>query len=221
MNIVNIGCGPGKDECFFFVKCNEKFLVGSKVFLVDASPASLNSSQRLYERFFSKDCGIDFHFLNYAVSDDNQAESLPFYIPKNEPTCGLSSLSPSHLSKHGRQEEVEEIKVPARTPHSLFDELELAHIDRLYVDVEGWDAKILLSIDFEKYFIPFILFEHLHLDGSFSKGKLAEALSDRLKEKEYTTMGFHEWNTIAILQDLHTPEWGDGPCGCDNCLSKQ
>ena len=27
MNIVNIGCGPGKDECFFFVKCNEKFLV--------------------------------------------------------------------------------------------------------------------------------------------------------------------------------------------------
>jgi len=211
MNIVNIGCGPGKDECFFFVKCNEKFLGGSKVFLVDASPASLKSSQRLYERFFSKDCGIDFHFLNYAVSDDNQAESLSFYIPKNEPTCGLSSLSPSHLSNHGRHEEVEEIKIPARTPHSLFDELELAHIDRLYVDVEGWDAKILLNINFEKYFIPFILFEHLHLDGSFSKGKLAEALFDRLKEKEYTTVGFHEWNTIAILQDLHTPEWGDGP----------
>jgi len=209
MNIVNIGCGPGKDECFFFVKANEKFLKGSKVFVVDASPASLKSSQGLYEKFFSDDCGIDFRFLNYAVSDDDQAESLSFYIPKNEPTCGLSSLSPSHLSQHGRHEEVEEVKIPARTAHSLFDELGLTHIDRLYVDVEGWDAKILLSIDFKKYFIPFILFEHLHLDGSFSKGELAESLFNRLKEKEYTTVDFHEWNMIAILKDLYTPEWGD------------
>jgi hypothetical protein len=134
---------------------------------------------------------------------------LSFYIPKNEPTCGLSSLSSSHLSNHGRHEEIEETKVAARTAHSLFDELELTCIDRLYVDVEGWDAKILLSIDFKKYFIPFILFEHLHLDGSFSKGELAEALFNRLKEKEYTTAGFHEWNMIAILQDLYTPDWGD------------
>ncbi len=209
MNIVNIGCGPGKDECFFFIKANEKFLKGSKVFLIDASPASLKSSQGLYEKFFSQHCGIDFHFLNYAVSEDSDAEFLSFYIPKNEPTCGLSSLSSSHLSNHGRQEEIEEIKVRAHTAHSLFDELGLTYIDRLYVDVEGWDAKILLSIDFEKYFIPFILFEHLHLDGSFSKGELADTLFKKLKENEYTTAGFHEWNIIAILQNLYTPEWGE------------
>jgi FkbM family methyltransferase len=209
MNIVNIGCGPGKDECFFFVKANERSLKGSKVFLIDASPASLKSSQALYEKFFSQDCGIDFRFLNYAVSDDSDAEFLSFYIPKNEPTCGLSSLSSSHLSNHGRQEEIEEIKVRAHTAHSLFDELGLTCVDRLYVDVEGWDAKILLSIDFKKYFIPFILFEHLHLDGSFSKGELADALFKKFEESGYTTAGFHEWNVIAVLQNLYTPEWGE------------
>jgi FkbM family methyltransferase len=207
MNIVDIGCGQGEDEGFFFAKAYRKFLSGSSVFLIDASRASLEASRNLYQKCFEEKEGIKFYFLNYAITNETDTQKVPFYTPKREPTCGLSSLSPQHARAHGRNEEIEEVLVEALTINALFKKLNLTQIDRLFIDTEGWDAKILLDLDLDEFFVPSIHFERLHIDGPFEnidkKGPLATQLLDKFKKYQYATIPHREWEMIATAQPIN------------------
>jgi FkbM family methyltransferase len=204
MNIVDIGCGLGKDEGFFFVKTYRKFLQGSNVYLIDASQDSLDASHKNYEKCFDKEEGINFHFLNIAITDDPNVTSVPFFKSQQEPTCGLNSLSPNHLKSHGRGDALEEVHIEALTINALFDKLGLVQIDRLFVDTEGWDGKILLDLNLDKFFVPSIHFERLHIDGPFEgiekKGAIATQLLDKFKKYQYAIIFHREWEMIASAQ---------------------
>ena len=209
-NIVNIGCGTGEDEAFFFIGAYKKFLRGSNIFLIDASPASVEASRSIYQKNFSEEDGINFHFLNYAITDDPSVKTVPFYISKQEPTCGLNSLSPEHAIQHSRRDTMEPVEVEALTINSLFSTLNLTCVDRLFVDTEGWDAKILLDLDMDKYFVPSIHFERSHVDGAFqpveNKGPLAVRLLDKFAQHQYTVAPHREWNMVAIANYWISPE---------------
>ena len=243
-NIVNIGCGEGTDEAFFFIKAYKKFLRGSNIFLIDATKPSLEASRSLYQKSFSEDDGINFYFLNYAITDNPNVKTVPFYISKKEPTCGLNSLSLEHAKKHApfgirqcrgwwagadstiidahnkgpfdieafvlRCDTVEAVDVEALTINALFSKLNLTCVDRLFVDIEGWDAKVLLDLDMDKYFVPSIHFERSHADGSFrpieTKGPLAVRLLDKFARHQYTVVPHREWNMVAIANYWISPE---------------
>jgi len=209
-NIVNIGCGEGKDEAFFFIGAYRKFLRGSNIFLIDGSLASVEAARSLYQKNFPEDDGINFHFLNYAITDNPNLKTVPLYISKQEPTCGLNSLSPIHAKKHSRHDTIEAVDVKALTINSLFSELNLTCVDRLFVDVEGWDAKVLLDLDMDKYFVPSIHFERAHVDGPFKpieeKGPLATRLLDKFAQHQYTVIPHREWNMVAIANYWISPE---------------
>ena len=49
------------------------------------------------------------------------------------------------------------------TINDLLDKYNLKNIDILFMDVEGFDHNILLSIDYNKYSIKDLYFENLHL----------------------------------------------------------
>ena len=56
-------------------------------------------------------------------------------------------------------------------------------IDKLLIDIEGSEKKIIKSIDFEKTFIKELIFEYKHLDDTFvfndSLKKIINYLSDK------------------------------------------
>jgi FkbM family methyltransferase len=215
MNIVDIGCGLDEPlgSPISFLRTYRKFMKGSNVFSIDASVASLDATRSYYEQYFTEEDGINFHYLNYAVTEDPDVKSIPFYVSKEEPTCGMNSLSPDHMRNHGRRDTIEEVEVEAYTVNALLDKLELTQVDRFYVDAEGWDAKILLSLDLYKYLIPFIYFERLHVDGTHQgmekRGPLATKLLDKFQKFQYAVTPHREWDMIAALEPIHGRDLAD------------
>ena len=67
----------------------------------------------------------------------------------------LSSLKKSHIEKHKTNEEPIEIEVDSITLNDLFDKHDINKIDVLFVDSEGMDDKLIMSIDFNKFDIEF------------------------------------------------------------------
>ena len=84
----------------------------------------------------------------------------------------LGSLDPHHAKNHDIRFEqfVKKIKVPAVTTKKLLSELNCNSIDYLFLDTEGFDAKILLTFPFNLVKPNIICFEHKHSDGTHTIG---------------------------------------------------
>ena len=100
-----------------------------------------------------------------AISVDDQEEVDLYYHPRNGPLFEVASLDPKHVCKHGdfKEHELEVLKVPTMTIHSLFDKYGLTEIVLLIIDTEGMDDTILKTIDFSKYKINRLVFENCHV----------------------------------------------------------
>ena len=70
-------------------------------------------------------------------------------------------------------------------------------VDKLLVDVEGSEYKILYPIDYKKILIKEIIFEKKHLDGTFTEGKKLEKLKEVLKLNNYTVNDINKENCLA------------------------
>ena len=70
-------------------------------------------------------------------------------------------------------------------------------INKLQIDVEGAEYKILNSIDYKKIEIKEIIFEYKHFDGTFSEGKKLEETKQKLEENGYILTKIDEENILA------------------------
>jgi FkbM family methyltransferase len=101
----------------------------------------------------------------------NTNEKLKFFYDKVDPITELSSFSREHLINHNiLDENIAEIIVDGETFDSILERHSINELDWLFIDTEGYDCDILLSIDFSKYKIDSIVFEYTHSDGVFSRG---------------------------------------------------
>ena len=115
-------------------------------------------------------------FENVAIS--TTSGDLPFYRLKDEHAhlfhAGhelLSSLDPDHVLKHltvpmDAATALECTSVPCITFTQLLERHNAGSIDLLQIDAEGYDFKIISSIDFSKTRPSVIRFEHMHLTGA-------------------------------------------------------
>lgn len=158
---VDVGAHHPKrfSNTYFFYK------QGWKGINIDAMPGSM----KLFNKFRPRDINIEI-----PISDEK--ETLTYYI-FNEPALNTFS---KELTKErdGKKsyfvESTKDIETSTLT-NVLNDYLPLnQNIDFLTIDVEGWDFKVLKSIDFSKYRPRVILIE-----------VLATSLADI--EKEHTT----------------------------------
>lgn len=195
MIIIDIGCHNGNDEAFSFIKKFQNQI--SKVYLIDASIGPLKQCKKLYIEHLMPDNIEKISFYNYALVDEPNITSIKLYHPQEDPLSGFASLSPEHVTAH-KHENLDAITVPTTTINYFLNSLDIKFIDRLYIDIEGWDAKILLDLDFNKYKIPYIMFEHLHLDGPFKKGILASKLFLKLRNFGYKILQ-KDYNIIAVI----------------------
>ena len=131
-------------------------------------------------------------FINKAVADfigeieftipsaNNDFQNLPYWVTQ------LGSTNANHLKKHLPDLVVETIKVKTTTINEIVKNYQLKDIYLLKTDAEGMDYRILMNYDFSKYIKPMqILFEHNHMDGTFTVGKNYQSLMSKLEHFGY------------------------------------
>lgn len=157
MIIVQIGCNDGDDEIYKIInsQCVDFAL------LVDANPFVIEELAKVRYKSFNN-VKIECHLISDQEIEKN------FYIPHFEghKYSQHSSLSKEHVIKHGHKlEESKSFLMKSISIEKLFKLNNLTNIDYLYVDCEGEDFNIINSIDFNKFNIKKITFEHAHISN--------------------------------------------------------
>lgn len=181
MKIIQIGTNNGKDHVNRFAKYFEKELK----FILLVEPL-----EELNIQILKNYDGIKNLFLeNIAISNEN-GNSL-FYV--NPSVNTHSSLDKNHLLNCNHKEELIQPRVvKSKTIDSLFEKYKIKELNCLFIDTEGADIHIIKNINFAKYKIDYILFEHAH-----SKENI-ETYKDLLKLFGYTILKLDKSNSILI-----------------------
>ena len=147
-----------------------------------------------------------------AVSDKNEIVSF-FHLKKESIdklkkhwATGIGSFDKSHLLNHRSKRflitdgDIEEIKVNCISFDSLKKKYDIKSIDKLMIDVEGSEFKILNSINFNDTKIKEILFEKKHFDGYMKQGEKFKQIKQKLETHNYTLKDIDEENILATLK---------------------
>jgi FkbM family methyltransferase len=157
MNIIQIGCFDGNDDVYTFVSQNYTNI--NKLILVDVLEEKIQEAKQIYSKYTFVD------YLNIAIVDDDNIKNIVIYKPKNLVHGQLTSIYKHNISKFFQDTEIEQFSIDCISINKLFNKFYLKHIDRLYIDTEGLDCKIINSIDYELYDINYIEYEYVHSDG--------------------------------------------------------
>ena len=74
----------------------------------------------------------------------------------------------------------------------------ITEIEKIIIDVEGFEYEILSDIDLEEIKINSIMFEYKHFDGYQKTGEKLEEILKKFEENNYKTSKVDEENILAI-----------------------
>lgn len=163
MKFVQIGSNKGNDSLSnHLLSTYDEIEFG---LLVEAVPLHINDLRKCYSKF--KNVIIE----NIAIKNpDHKEDKIKFYLhTKNAPDYGISSTVKEHILQHERDVphlyggKIIEFELNCITLDDLLEKYHVTDLDWLFLDAEGMDAKILLSLNWEKYNIQRVEFEYLHL----------------------------------------------------------
>ena len=134
-----------------------------------------------------------------------------FYYVKKEPIAKLGkhwasqigSFDKNHILNHKnkrfdiKEDDIETIQIEFITFDDLIQKYSIKSIDKLQIDVEGAEYKIMNSINFQKIEINKILFESKHFDGTFIEGKKLQEIEEKLKSNGYKLQQIDKENILA------------------------
>lgn len=194
MVVVQIGANRGNDELTSIIQGVDL----NKLILIEPFEKFNQSLLECYNN-------IDNLFIeNVAITDNKEKEFETFYLhEKMDQNVEQASMLKSHIEKVFNKpeyvvdktydEQVIELKIKCSTINDIFNKYNLQSIDILFIDAEGFDDKIIKSIDFEKFNVDKIYYENMHINN--------DELSLFLKNKNYnvingTPITIH--NSLAI-----------------------
>ena len=147
-----------------------------------------------------------------AVSDRDETKSF-FHLKKDSINklnkhwaTGIGSFDKTHLLNHRTkrflisEEHIEEIKVNCISFESLKKKYDIQSIEKLMIDVEGAEFKILNSINFNDVKIKEILFEKKHFDGYMKQSEKFKMIKQKLEVNNYTLKDIDKENILATLK---------------------
>jgi FkbM family methyltransferase len=152
ISFVQIGASAGGDEVFDFFK-NKHVGFG---LLVEPNP---NLTDRLLKSYESIDNVV---LEECAIVPHEDIKNVRMHWTDKH--IGVGSVFKEHVHKHGyTDDDIEIFDAPAMTINSLFEKYNISKLDHLFIDTEGLDADIILSLDLDKYDIKTISYEHFHI----------------------------------------------------------
>ena len=155
MNLVQIGTNKSKDDFLSIVKSLNKKDIKN---LILVEPLSYLNS--IIENCY---LGFDYKIENLVITDDESKTKVKFFISSRHDW--LSSISKKHIEKHIGNVELKEKEIGCLTLNNLFKKHNLKKIDILFIDAEGFDDKLIMSIDFDYFDIEKIYYEDVHIDN--------------------------------------------------------
>jgi FkbM family methyltransferase len=141
------------------------------------------------------------YFENSAISDQNSSmeifkvreEYLNLY---DDHVAGISSFNREHLIKHNvKPKHIISDIVNSLTIKTLIDKYNIINIDLLFIDVEGYEGKIISDFFNSLKLRPIIIFEYIHIDN-----KIFKKVIDLFNAKNYIYIESEE-NLICFPEE--------------------
>ncbi len=139
---------------------------------------------------------------NIIITDDENLTKEKIYFHEEDTNhinkFELASLNKTHSIKvrnHYTENGVCYRELDCLCINRLLEKYNLTKIDILYIDTEGFDDKIIKSINFNKFIIDKIYYENLHINGI--------ELKNFLINKNYIithNVGYGGWSDYAELK---------------------
>lgn len=179
MNIVQIGTNKAHDYLSDIVHSYQQNSIHHLI-LVEPFAYHNLSIQNCYSRFRDNLC-IENIIITPNTNHDKQEQIWYHDLDSQHSNAyELASLNPKHAHNIRNNYQLNDMKnlwLDCYTINELFDKYNLIDIHTLAIDTEGFDDQIIYSINFDKYKITTILYEHLHINK--------EQLREFLKNKGY------------------------------------
>ena len=115
----------------------------------------------------------------------------------------IGSFDKNHILNHKnkrfdiKDDDIQITEVEFITFQDLVKKYSINSINKLQIDVEGAEYKIMNSIDYNKIKIKNIFFESKHFDGTFVEGKKLKEIKDKLVLNGYNLKQVDKENILA------------------------
>ena len=176
----------------------------SSILLVEPVPHNISAIKENLKEF------KNIHLEPVAVASVRETKDF-FFVKatsinklKKHWASGIGSFNKNHLLNHRTKrfliEEDDIDKIPIKTVkfEDLVKKYSITEIDKILIDIEGYEYEILKDMDLKKVRINSILFEYKHFDGYQKTGEKLEEILKKLEENNYKTSKVDEENILAI-----------------------
>ena len=176
----------------------------SSILLVEPVPHNISAIKENLKEF------KNIHLEPVAVASVRETKDF-FFVKatsinklKKHWASGIGSFNKNHLLNHRTKrfliEEDDIDKIPIKTVkfEDLIEKYSITEIDKILIDVEGYEYEILRDMDLKKVRINSILFEYKHFDGYQKTGEKLEEILKKFEENNYKTSKVDEENILAI-----------------------
>ena len=115
----------------------------------------------------------------------------------------IGSFNKNHILNHKnkrfdiKDDDIQITEVEFITFQDLVKKYSINSINKLQIDVEGAEYKIMNSIDYNKIKIKNIFFESKHFDGTFTEGEKLKKIKDKLILNGYNLKQIDKENILA------------------------
>ena len=176
----------------------------SSILLVEPVPHNISAIKENLKEF------KNIHLEPVAVASVREIKDF-FFVKatsinklKKHWASGIGSFNKNHLLDHRTKrfliEEDDIDKIPIKTVkfEDLIEKYSITEIDKILIDIEGYEYEILRDMDLKKVQINSILFEYKHFDGYQKTGEKLEEILKKFEENNYKTSKVDEENILAI-----------------------
>ena len=117
---------------------------------------------------------------------------------------GIGSFNKNHLLNHRtkrfliEEDDIDNIPIKTVKFEDLIEKYSISEIDKILIDIEGYEYEILRDMDLKKVRINSILFEYKHFDGYQKTGEKLEEILKKFEENNYKTSKVDEENILAV-----------------------
>ena len=175
----------------------------SKILLVEPVPYNYQILENDYKN--NKNIFISRNAIFDEAKKDN------FYHVKKESikklgkhwASQIGSFDKNHILNHKnkrfdiKDDDIQITEVEFITFQDLVKKYSINSINKLQIDVEGAEYKIMNSIDYNKIKIENIFFESKHFDGTFTEGEKLKEIKDKLILNGYNLKQIDKENILA------------------------
>ena len=115
----------------------------------------------------------------------------------------IGSFDKNHILNHKnkrfdiKDDDIQITEVEFITFQDLVKKYSINSINKLQIDVEGAEYKIMNSIDYNNIKIKNIFFESKHFDGTFTEGEKLKEIKDKLISNGYNLKQIDKENILA------------------------